>query len=78
MQQAGRAGRGRHVLGGGRTDRDGRLRNRARSRRAGRRGKPEGGFQTSAATAILLDPSSDSILYEKNSDQPVGRRASPS
>jgi len=33
--------------------------------------KPEGGFQTSAATAILLDFDSDSILYEKNSDQPV-------
>lgn len=33
--------------------------------------KPEGGFQTSAATAILLDPDTDSILYEKNADQPV-------
>jgi D-alanyl-D-alanine carboxypeptidase (penicillin-binding protein 5/6) len=33
--------------------------------------KSEGGFQTSAQTAILLDFDSDSILYEKNSDQPV-------
>ena len=33
--------------------------------------KPEGGFQTSVPTAILLDPESDSILYEKNSEQPV-------
>jgi len=33
--------------------------------------KPEGGFQTGVATAILLDPESDSILYEKNADQPV-------
>ena len=32
---------------------------------------PAGGFQTSAGTAILLDYDSDSILYEKNSDQPV-------
>lgn len=31
----------------------------------------EGGFQTSVPTAILLDPESDSILYEKNADQPV-------
>ena len=33
--------------------------------------KPEGGFQTSVPAAILLDPESDSILYEKNSSQPV-------
>ena len=33
--------------------------------------KPEGGFQTSVPAAILLDPDSDSILYEKNSDQLV-------
>jgi serine-type D-Ala-D-Ala carboxypeptidase (penicillin-binding protein 5/6) len=33
--------------------------------------KPETGFQTSVAAAILLDPESDSILYEKNADQPV-------
>jgi len=29
------------------------------------------GFQTSAAAAILLDPESDSILYDKNADQLV-------
>jgi D-alanyl-D-alanine carboxypeptidase (penicillin-binding protein 5/6) len=33
--------------------------------------KSEGGFQTNAQTAILLDYDSDSILYEKNSDQLV-------
>jgi D-alanyl-D-alanine carboxypeptidase (penicillin-binding protein 5/6) len=33
--------------------------------------KPEAGFQTSVPAAILLDPESDSILYEKNSEQPV-------
>ena len=33
--------------------------------------KTEGGFQTSVPAAILLDPDSDSILYEKNSDKPV-------
>ena len=33
--------------------------------------KPEGGFQTSVPAAILLDPESDSILYEKNADQLV-------
>jgi len=33
--------------------------------------KPEGGFQTSVPAAILLDPDSDSILYEKNSEQLV-------
>ena len=33
--------------------------------------KPEGGFQTSVPTAILLDPESDSILYEKDAEQPV-------
>src|SRR6201996_8798344 len=32
---------------------------------------PLGGFQTSAPAAILLDFDSDSILYEKNADQPV-------
>ncbi len=31
----------------------------------------EGGFQTSVPSAILLDPESDSILYEKNAEQPV-------
>lgn len=31
--------------------------------------KPE--FQTSAPNAILLDPASDSILFEKNADQPI-------
>ncbi len=33
--------------------------------------KPEGGFQTSVPAAILVDPDSDSILYEKNSEQLV-------
>ena len=33
--------------------------------------KAEAGFQTSVPTAILLDPESDSILYEKNAEQPV-------
>ena len=33
--------------------------------------KRRGGFQTSVPAAILLDPESDSILYEKNSEQPV-------
>jgi D-alanyl-D-alanine carboxypeptidase (penicillin-binding protein 5/6) len=33
--------------------------------------KSEGGFQTNAQTAILLDYDSDSILYEKNADQLV-------
>ena len=33
--------------------------------------KAEGGFQTSVPSAILLDPDSDSILYEKNAEQPV-------
>ncbi len=33
--------------------------------------KPEGGFQTSVPAAILLDPESDSVLFEKNGDQPV-------
>ena len=28
-------------------------------------------FQTSAPAAILLDPESDSVLFEKNGDQPV-------
>ncbi|HYA05624.1 MAG TPA: D-alanyl-D-alanine carboxypeptidase family protein [Xanthobacteraceae bacterium] len=33
--------------------------------------KKEEGFQTSAGAAILLDPDSDSVLYDKNADQPV-------
>ena len=33
--------------------------------------KKEEGFQTSIPAAILLDPDSDSVLYEKNGDQPV-------
>jgi serine-type D-Ala-D-Ala carboxypeptidase (penicillin-binding protein 5/6) len=33
--------------------------------------KAEGGFQTSVPSAILLDPDSDSILYEKNAEEPV-------
>ena len=33
--------------------------------------KSEGGFSTSVPSAILLDYDSDSILYEKNADQPV-------
>ena len=33
--------------------------------------KTEGGFQTNAVTAILVDAQSDSILYEKDSDQPI-------
>ena len=33
--------------------------------------KKEEGFQTSTPAAILLDPDSDSVLYEKNGDQPV-------
>jgi D-alanyl-D-alanine carboxypeptidase (penicillin-binding protein 5/6) len=33
--------------------------------------KTEGGFQTSVPAAILLDPDSDSILYDKNADQLV-------
>ena len=28
-------------------------------------------FQTSVPAAILLDPDSDSVLFEKNADQPV-------
>ena len=32
---------------------------------------PAGGFATSVPAAILLDVDSDSILFEKNSDQPV-------
>ncbi len=31
--------------------------------------KDEGGLQTSVPAAILLDPESDSVLYDKNSDQ---------
>jgi serine-type D-Ala-D-Ala carboxypeptidase (penicillin-binding protein 5/6) len=34
-------------------------------------GKPGEGFQTSVPNAILIEPQSDSILYEKNIDQPV-------
>jgi serine-type D-Ala-D-Ala carboxypeptidase (penicillin-binding protein 5/6) len=34
-------------------------------------GKKEEGFQSNAPAAILLDADSDSILYEKNGDQPV-------
>jgi len=34
-------------------------------------GKKEEGFQTGAPASILLDADSDSILYEKNGDQPV-------
>jgi D-alanyl-D-alanine carboxypeptidase (penicillin-binding protein 5/6) len=33
--------------------------------------KKEEGFQTSIPAAILLDPDSDSVLLEKNGDQPV-------
>ena len=34
-------------------------------------GKKDEGFQTSIPAAILLDPDSDSILFDKNADQPV-------
>ena len=34
-------------------------------------GKKEDGFQSSVPAAILLDADSDSILYEKNGDQPI-------
>jgi D-alanyl-D-alanine carboxypeptidase (penicillin-binding protein 5/6) len=33
--------------------------------------KKDEGFQTSTPAAILLDPDSDSVLFEKNPDQPV-------
>ncbi|MFZ0422993.1 MAG: D-alanyl-D-alanine carboxypeptidase family protein [Xanthobacteraceae bacterium] len=33
--------------------------------------KKEEGFQTSIPAAILLDPDSDSVLFEKNGDEPV-------
>jgi serine-type D-Ala-D-Ala carboxypeptidase (penicillin-binding protein 5/6) len=33
--------------------------------------KKEEGFQTSAPAAIVLDPDSNSVLFEKNGDQPV-------
>jgi serine-type D-Ala-D-Ala carboxypeptidase (penicillin-binding protein 5/6) len=33
--------------------------------------KKEEGFQTGVPAAILIDPESDSILFEKNGDQPV-------
>jgi D-alanyl-D-alanine carboxypeptidase (penicillin-binding protein 5/6) len=34
-------------------------------------GKKEDGFQSAVPAAVLLDADSDSILYEKNGDQPV-------
>jgi D-alanyl-D-alanine carboxypeptidase (penicillin-binding protein 5/6) len=34
-------------------------------------GAPTGTFQTSVPNAILLDPETNSILFEKNADQPV-------
>ena len=34
-------------------------------------GKDSTGFQTSVPAAILIDPDSDSVLYEKNGDMPV-------
>jgi serine-type D-Ala-D-Ala carboxypeptidase (penicillin-binding protein 5/6) len=34
-------------------------------------GAPPGAFQTSVPNAILLDPETNSILFEKNADQPV-------
>ncbi|MGA8613056.1 MAG: D-alanyl-D-alanine carboxypeptidase family protein [Xanthobacteraceae bacterium] len=34
-------------------------------------GAPPGTFQTSVPNAILLDPETNSILFEKNADQPV-------
>ena len=34
-------------------------------------GKKDESFQTSVPNAILIDPDSDSILFEKNADQPV-------
>jgi D-alanyl-D-alanine carboxypeptidase (penicillin-binding protein 5/6) len=33
--------------------------------------KEEGGFQTSIPAAVLLDPESNSLLFDKNGDQPV-------
>ena len=33
--------------------------------------KDDSSFQTSIPAAILLDPDSDSVLFEKNGDQPV-------
>src|SRR5580700_11432312 len=33
--------------------------------------KKDEAFQTSIPAAILLDPDSDSVLFEKNGDQPV-------
>jgi serine-type D-Ala-D-Ala carboxypeptidase (penicillin-binding protein 5/6) len=33
--------------------------------------KKEEGFQTSAPAALLLDPDSNNVLYDKNGDQPV-------
>ena len=34
-------------------------------------GKKDEGFQTGVPNAILIEPKSDSILFEKNADQPV-------
>jgi serine-type D-Ala-D-Ala carboxypeptidase (penicillin-binding protein 5/6) len=34
-------------------------------------GKKDDSFQTSVPNAILIDPDSDSVLFEKNGDQPV-------
>ncbi len=34
-------------------------------------GKKEDGFSSAVPAAVLLDADSDSILYEKNGDQPV-------
>ena len=34
-------------------------------------GKKADAFQTSVPNAILIEPESDSILFEKNADQPV-------
>ena len=34
-------------------------------------GKKDEGFQSSVPAAILLDADSDSILYDKNGDQPI-------
>src|SRR5579862_6432481 len=43
----------------------------ASSERPRAAGTPAGTFQTSVPNAILLDPETDSILFEKNADQPV-------
>ena len=44
---------------------------RARAPRRAAAPKKDEGFQTSIPAAILLDPDSDSVLFEKNGDQPV-------